>query len=60
MMAAMVANNAMAIKTTATVFRRRRLSGERADMLGGAKVEDWSHVLHGSLSFVDVRDSRNR
>lgn len=53
----MVANKAIAIKITAIVFRRRRVNGDTADTLAEPYTESGSHVLHGSLYFVEVPDA---
>ena len=52
--AAIVANRATAIKTTAIVFRRLRVNGERAETLVEVIIDSGSHVLQGSLNFAEL------
>ena len=52
-MAAIVANRAIAINITATVFRRLRVKGERAETLVDVIIDSGSHVLQGSLNFIE-------
>ena len=53
-MAASVANRAIAIRITATVFRRLRVKGDNAETFVDVTIDSGSHVLHGSLNFVDL------